>query len=67
MRNIITTINNMRINMECSHCGYEWTPRKARPKCCPMCKRYLAALKAPKIDQIPEPVNKIDKDFDFGS
>lgn len=22
-------------------CGYEWEPRKALPKACPMCKQYI--------------------------
>jgi len=25
----------------CPHCNYRWTPRVAKPKQCPYCKRYL--------------------------
>lgn len=27
--------------MKCPHCGYTWEPRVAKPKQCPVCKRYL--------------------------
>ena len=27
--------------VECPYCGYTWEPRVAKPKQCPVCKRYL--------------------------
>lgn len=27
--------------VKCPHCRYVWIPRVAKPKECPVCKRYL--------------------------
>lgn len=28
-------------SVECSKCGYDWIPRKEKPKACPRCKTRL--------------------------
>lgn len=28
-------------SLRCKKCGYIWTPRKEKVKCCPYCKSYL--------------------------
>jgi rubrerythrin len=30
-----------QMNNTCPHCGYSWQARAKKPKCCPLCKRYL--------------------------
>ena len=31
--------------MKCPKCGFEWTPRVEKPKCCPECKTRLKLSK----------------------
>jgi len=39
-------------------CGYEWEPKVAHPKQCPVCKRYLDWVKRPvprSLEPVPRP------------
>lgn len=39
-RRNISKLRTPRVELECFHCGYKWTPRLSRmPKMCPNCKR----------------------------
>jgi rubrerythrin len=34
--------------LTCLRCGYQWTPRKEKPKSCPECKTRKYATEKPK-------------------
>ncbi len=42
-------MSNMMMKCKNITCEYEWEPRKANPKCCPVCKQYLMTQSSPVI------------------
>ncbi len=40
---VMSIVLSMNRTMQCTHCGYEWTPRLStrKPKRCPRCVHWL--------------------------